>query len=135
MKVVDLPIQDACLWFPDEAKACNLLRMTKSWRGRLVRCIVLANARLDPDTVNLSIGCFGIVGRFELRSEMARFCHRKDLGKTVTVVMPTGETLQRSLIRSWPPAPLPTSAQESIHTKGFRRGCSAAGEGAGVRFR
>ena len=35
---------------------------------------------------------------------MARFCHRKDLGKTVTVVMPTGETLQRSLSRSWPPS-------------------------------
>jgi len=74
----------------------------QKWPNGMVRCIILGNARLAPEYVNLSAGSLGFVGQFVLSTGTPRFCHRTDLGKTVEVALPGGRTAHRSLVPSWP---------------------------------
>ena len=105
VEVVDLPIGQACRRFASEAQACCLRQMARKRRSGLVRCVVLAKARLDHDYINLSAGCLGFVGQFQLGTGTPRFCHRNDLGKSVRVPMSRGKTALCPLIRSWPKPP------------------------------
>ena len=95
-------ITQACHLFPIEAEACCLWLRAQNWPRGEVRCIVLAKARWAPEYVNLSQGCLGFVAQFALDTGMPRFCHRKDLGKTVLVALPGGMTAKRRLVPSWP---------------------------------
>ena len=99
--VVDLSLTEACLRFPREAKACNLRHMAKRWRGGKVRCIVLSKARPAPEYVNLSAGFLGLASQFVGKDGTPRFCHEKDLHKTVAVTQSNGEVVHKRLMRSW----------------------------------
>ena len=98
----DLSITEACHRFPREARACELRRMAKRWRGGKVRCIVLSNARPAPEYINLSAGCLGLASQFVGKIGVPRFCRKRDLHKTVAVTLSDGQIVHQSLVRSWP---------------------------------
>jgi hypothetical protein len=76
--------------------------MAKRWRGGKVRCIVLSNARRAPEYINLSAGCLGLASQFVGKNGTPRFCHKRDLHKTVVVTLSDGKVVRQRMVRSWP---------------------------------
>ena len=89
-EVVDVPIlsvDDACSRFPLAAAACNLRRLSASWRSNLVTCIVVQKVRLAPEFVFLAKGNQGFLHQFSRKKGTPQFCAAEDVGKRVSVLI------------------------------------------------
>ena len=89
-EVVDVPIlsvDDAYARFPLAAAACNLRRLSASWRSNLVTCIVVQNVRPAPEFVFLAKGNQGFLHQFSRKRGTPQFCAAEDVGKRVSVLL------------------------------------------------
>jgi hypothetical protein len=91
-EVVDvhtLSVHDACTHYPLEANACDLRKLSASWRKNLVTCIEVKNVRLAPEFVFLAKGNQGFLHQFSHKKGNQQFCAKEDVGKTVSVLLGT----------------------------------------------
>ena len=85
-----------------EAKYCKLADLAAKWAVTRVRCFALdkTSIRIAGEIANLSTGCEGLVHQFALATGVPYICHVRDLGKSVSVTLPGGKIVHRTLC--WP---------------------------------
>jgi hypothetical protein len=96
VKVELLDVDHARETYPSESDDCDLTDLAAKWGVTSVCCIVLDkdSIRMADEIANLSKGCEGIVHQFALKTGVPHFCHANDLGKTLSITMPGGKTVQ-----------------------------------------
>ena len=91
-----LDVDHAWRTYPREAEGCQLDALAATWGTSSIRCIPLDkdSIRVGYEYVNLSRGCLGFVHQIAHDSGVPHFCHADDLGKTLSITMPGGKTVQ-----------------------------------------